>query len=123
MVNSFHIHIIHGHIFFVFFSDFIILPGYLDFLAHEVDLTTHLTRNIEIKLPFISSPMDTVTESSMAIAMGVSFEILTTKIGLAVRGCWCHSSQLLNRLPSCRSAKSQEIRAGLHSRSHRSWSY
>ncbi|KAL7061363.1 hypothetical protein AAHC03_09169 [Spirometra sp. Aus1] len=53
------------------YSDFIILPGYLDFMASDVNLSTRLTRNINLKLPFISSPMDTVTEANMAIAMGL----------------------------------------------------
>ena len=38
-------------------------------LPHEVDITTNLTRDIKLNIPMISSGMDTVTESRMAIAM------------------------------------------------------
>jgi len=53
------------------YNDFIILPGYIDFAPEEVFLETNLTRNIKIKSPFISSPMDTVTEAEMAIGLAL----------------------------------------------------
>lgn len=53
------------------YDDFIVLPGYIDFQASEVDLETQVTRNIRIKRPLVSSPMDTVTEWKMASTLAL----------------------------------------------------
>ena len=53
------------------YNDFILLPGHIDFGASEVDLSTHLSRNIPLKVPVVSSPMDTVTESHLAISLAL----------------------------------------------------
>ena len=51
------------------YDDVLLLPDASDVVPSEVDTTTWLTRNISLSIPVISSAMDTVTESQMAIAM------------------------------------------------------
>ena len=51
------------------YDDVLLLPDASDVVPSEVDTSTRLTRNITLAVPVISSAMDTVTESTMAIAM------------------------------------------------------
>jgi IMP dehydrogenase len=51
------------------FDDVLLLPAESDVVPNEVDTTTKLSRRITLRMPLISSAMDTVTEARMAIAM------------------------------------------------------
>ncbi len=54
------------------FDDVLLIPRYSQVLPSEANLETKLSRNIALKLPFISAPMDTVTEHKMATALGLA---------------------------------------------------
>lgn len=58
------------------YNDFLMLPGKIDFSAAEVSTESRVTRNVVLKTPFMSSPMDTVTETEMAISMAVSQRVV-----------------------------------------------
>ena len=51
------------------FNDLIILPSHTSVEPSEVDVSTYVTMNYKLNIPFVSSPMDTVTGPEMAIAL------------------------------------------------------
>ena len=53
----------------VTFDDVLLEPSLSDVLPADVDVRTQLTRGIRLNIPIVSSPMDTVTESELAIAL------------------------------------------------------
>eukprot|EP00262_Sarcandra_glabra_P013758 TRINITY_DN3880_c0_g1_i1.p1 TRINITY_DN3880_c0_g1~~TRINITY_DN3880_c0_g1_i1.p1 ORF type:complete len:502 (-),score=68.79 TRINITY_DN3880_c0_g1_i1:390-1895(-) len=79
------------------YDDVIFLPHYIDFPTESVDLTTKLTRNIDLSIPCVASPMDTVTESSMAVSMAalggigiVHYNNLPSEQTALIRGAKSH---------------------------------
>ncbi|MCL4354860.1 IMP dehydrogenase [Patescibacteria group bacterium] len=54
------------------FDDVLLLPNYADFSRSDINLETSLTKKIKLAIPFVSSPMDTVTESELAIELARS---------------------------------------------------
>lgn len=51
------------------YDDVLLIPSYSEVLPRNVDLSTKFSRNIELKIPFVTAAMDTVTEAKMAIAI------------------------------------------------------
>jgi len=51
------------------YDDVLLLPDASDVIPSEVDTSSKLTREISLKIPLLSSAMDTVTEARMAISM------------------------------------------------------
>jgi IMP dehydrogenase len=54
------------------FNDVLLVPQYSEVLPGEVNLDSLFSRNIKLRLPLVSAPMDTVTEHEMAIALALS---------------------------------------------------
>ena len=51
------------------FDDVLLEPGYSELLPRQVETRTQLTAKIALNIPILSSPMDTVTEAELAIAL------------------------------------------------------
>ncbi len=51
------------------YDDVLLVPAYSEVMPREVDLSTRFSRNIKLNIPFVSAAMDTVTNSSLAIAI------------------------------------------------------
>ena len=70
------------------FDDVLLLPKYSNVLPSNTDIFLKLTKKINLKVPFLTSAMDTVTESKMAIAiakeggLGIIHRNLNIKINL-----------------------------------------
>ena len=51
------------------YDDVLLVPNYSEILPRDVSVKTKFTKNIDLNIPIVSAAMDTVTESSMAIAI------------------------------------------------------
>ena len=60
-----HLHIQEG----ITFDDVLLVPQYSDLTPDDTDTSTRLTRSIRLNIPLVSAPMDTVTESTLAISL------------------------------------------------------
>src|SRR6201999_226047 len=68
------------------FDDVLLIPSRSDFVPGDADTHTKLTRGIELNIPLISAPMDTVTEAALAIALAQEGGIGIIHKNLSIEG-------------------------------------
>lgn len=104
------------------FDDVLLMPQRSEELPSEVDVSSHLTRNIQLNIPLISSPMDTVTESEMAIALAqegglgvihknLSIEVQTEEVDKVKRSANGIIPDPVTLPPSATVAQAQDVMA------------
>lgn len=81
------------------YDDVLLLPGETDVIPSEVDTTTRMTREINLRIPLVSAAMDTVTESRMAIALARQGGIGVLHRNLSIDG-QAHHVELVKRSES-----------------------
>jgi IMP dehydrogenase len=104
------------------FDDVLLVPGYSEVVPSDVDVRTRLTARITLNIPLLSSPMDTVTESAMAIALAqqgglgvihknMSIERQTKEVDLVKRSANGIISDPVTLPPTATVAQAQEVMA------------
>ncbi|MDD4479301.1 MAG: IMP dehydrogenase, partial [Mesotoga sp.] len=100
------------------FDDVLLVPGYSEILPREVDLRSRITRNLWLKVPFISAAMDTVTEAEMARAMALMGGMGVIHKNLSIEGQAEHVERVKNtsvdreRYPLCSLDSSGRLMVG-----------
>ena len=81
------------------YEDVLLVPGFSEVLPRDVTIVSKFSKNISLKTPIVSSAMDTVTESALAISMaqeggmGVLHKNMTAeKQAMEVRNCLLYTS-------------------------------